>query len=206
MLKENEIKYWLLTTEYPPFHGGGISTYCFHTAKMLAQHGITVTVFVADDSVKKNNSTFPETNIKINRFNTSSNKSYRSLGYSARLSYAFAEIVKNEIAQFGKPDYIEAQDYLGIAYYLLQMKHLQYEFAKDVVFIITLHSPAFIYLEYNRVPVYRLPDFWTCEMEKNAILSADILLSPSQFLLREIQKFIDISLKIKEVIDRKSVV
>ena len=37
--KKYKLKYWLLTTEYPPFFGGGIGTYCAITAKMLAEEG-----------------------------------------------------------------------------------------------------------------------------------------------------------------------
>src|SRR5882724_5124759 len=63
----------------------------------------------------------------------------------------------------------------------------------DIPILLTLHSPAFIYLDYNRVPLYRFPDFWTCEMEKQAIKSADHLISPTHFLVREILQHIDIS-------------
>jgi glycosyltransferase involved in cell wall biosynthesis len=97
------------------------------------------------------------------------------------------------VGQEGKPDFIEAQDYLGIAYYLTQFKHLGYEFAAGIPIVVTLHSPAFVYLEYNRVSTYRFPDFWTCEMEKQAIKAADVLISPTRFLVDEIQRFMDIS-------------
>ena len=187
------MNYWLLTTEYPPFHGGGISTYCHFTALMLARSGHKVTVFVQDDSVGDLIIAGAGQGITLCRFNSNRNKLHASLGYAARLSYAFADIVRTRIDSDGPPDVLEAQDYLGIAYYLTQQKHLGYPFLKDIPIVITLHSPAFIYLEYNRVPTYRYPDFWTGEMEKQAIRAADLLISPTRFLVEEIGRYMDIS-------------
>lgn len=175
------MKYWLLTTEYPPFHGGGISTYCFHTAKMLEARGYSVTVFVADASIH-GSKTEADESIRIIRFNAAQENSPESLGHAARLSHAFSACVRRYIAGEGKPDCIEVQDYLGIGYYLTQYKHCGYAALEAVPIIITLHSPAFLYLEYNRAPLYQLPDFWTGEMEKQAIAAADLLISPSAYL------------------------
>lgn len=44
--------FWLVTTEYPPFFGGGIATYCIHTAQMLAEAGHAVTIIVGDSSLQ----------------------------------------------------------------------------------------------------------------------------------------------------------
>ena len=190
------MNYWLLTTEYPPFHGGGISTYCHFTALMLAEMGHKVTVFVQDDGIRDwDTSSNNNPGITLCRFNSNRNRLHTSLGYAARLSYEFADIVKTFIDRDGRPDIIEAQDYLGIAYYLTQQKHLGYPYLNDIPIAITLHSPAFIYLEYNRVPTYRFPDFWTGEMEKQAIGAADLLISPTRFLVEEISNYIDISCK-----------
>jgi glycosyltransferase involved in cell wall biosynthesis len=194
------LNYWLLTTEYPPFHGGGISTYCYHTACMLVELNIKITTFVPDDSVSDYKITNTPEGNRIVHFNTNRSNTAEFLGYTARLSYEFAGIVQHIIQLEGKPDIIEAQDYLGIAYYLLQYKHLLYSNVKDIPVIITLHSPAFLYLEYNRVPVYRFPDFHTCEMEKEAIKMADWLISPTAFLIEAIQPYVDISGKKKVVI------
>jgi hypothetical protein len=47
------MKIWLLTTEYPPVFGGGIATYCIHTARMLTLHSHEITVFVSDPSIQE---------------------------------------------------------------------------------------------------------------------------------------------------------
>lgn len=186
------MNYWLLTTEYPPFHGGGISTYCYFTARMLSAAGHSVTVFIPDDGIAGQQSTDPAPGITLIRFSSNRNKLQATLGYTARLSYSFADIVRTTIEEKGQPDLIEAQDYLGIAYYLTQFKHAGYAFMDGIPILVTLHSPAFIYLDYNRVPVFRFPDFWTGEMEKQAIRAADMLISPTRFLVDEIQKYMDI--------------
>ena len=167
---------------------------------MLADLNVAVTTFVPDDSIadyKISNS--PEGN-RIIRFNTNRSKMADALGYDARLSYEFAQIVRFIISLEGKPDIIEAQDYLGIAYYLLQYKHLLYNDVKDIPIIITLHSPAFLYLEYNRVPVYRFPHFYTCQIEKEAIKMADWLVAPTAFIAEAIQPYVDIANSNKIVI------
>ena len=186
------MKYWLLTTEYPPFHGGGISTYCHFTAKMLVEQKHSVTIFVQDDSIEDHLVSDTD-GITLIRWNSNRNSLHTSLGYTARLSYGFADMVRLFVEKEEKPDVIEAQDYLGIAYYLTQYKHLGYPFLKDIPIVITLHSPAFIYLDYNRVPTWRFPDFWTGEMEKQAIKAADLLISPTRFLVEEIGRYMDIS-------------
>jgi glycosyltransferase involved in cell wall biosynthesis len=191
------LKYWLLTTEYPPDHGGGISTYCYFTAQMLASAGHDVTVFTNDDITVDFKITEAFKNIRLLRFNSNREGYHKFLGYTARLSYAFAGMVRKMIAEEGKPDLIEAQDYLGIAYYITQFKHTGYAWLSGVPILITLHSPAFIYLRYNRVPVYRFPDYWTGEMEKQAIKAADALISPTQYMLEEVKK--DISFEGKPV-------
>jgi glycosyltransferase involved in cell wall biosynthesis len=186
------LTYWLLTTEYPPFHGGGISTYCVFTAQMLAESGHAVTIFVQDDGVSDYIIAEEAPGIRLIRFHSNRNGLHAALGYAARLSYEFADIVRILVLREGKPDYIEAQDYMGIAYYLLQFKHLGYGFAEGIPVIVTLHSPAFLYLDYNRVPTFRFPEFWVGEMEKQSIIEADLLISPTHFLIDEIQKYVDI--------------
>ncbi len=185
--------FWLLTTEYPPFHGGGISTYCFYTAKMLAGTGVKVSILVPDDSIRDYIITTDKPGIRIIRFNSDRSHMSNLLGYSARLSYEFAALVRMLIAQGESPDIIEAQDYMGTAYYLLQFKRLLYPDVKDIPVLLTLHSPAFLYLDYNRVPTYRFPDFWTGEMEKQAIRMADHLISPTHFLVDAIRPYVPIS-------------
>lgn len=162
---------------------------------MLAEQGHAVTVIISDDSVHQRTDIQESAGILLIRFNPRNGRLGQALGYTAQLSYNFAGLVKDLIAEKGRPDIIEAQDYLGIGYYLSQYKHLGYDFMNGIPIVLTLHSPAFIYLEYNRAPIYRFPDYWTCEMERQSIIAADVLISPTRYLAEEIQRHVDISKK-----------
>ncbi|HLI93597.1 MAG TPA: glycosyltransferase [Puia sp.] len=185
------MKYWLLTTEFPPAHGGGISTYCRCTAEMLAGKGVAVTVIVADDSVDDYSLTSFQRHLVIARFNPARRGVPRELGGAAGLSYAFLRMAQLMVRELGEPDIIESQDYLGIAYYIQQFQLLGYPSFKDIPVLITIHAPAFVYLPYNGTSVYRFPDFWTCEMEKHSIRSADMVISPSRFMAAEVGRHLD---------------
>lgn len=181
------MKYWLLTSEYPPFFGGGIGTYCAVTAKMLSEKGHIVTVFVSDAAVSDIQEDKDE-DIRVIRFGTSRTNSSSFLGHVTNISYEFAHIVKHFVEKEGKPDIIETQEYLGIAYYLLQYKLLLCDWCKDVPVLVTMHSPSSLNMEYNHVPMYRYPNYWICEMERFCLQAASYIISPSDYLLRELQK------------------
>jgi glycosyltransferase involved in cell wall biosynthesis len=181
------LKYWLLTTEYPPLYGGGISTYCYHTALMLAEKGHAITVFLPDSSVRDHEITF-SSGIRVIKFNESRSGLENDLGHTARLSYAFALITMEFIRKEGKPDYIESQEYLAIPYYIFQFKLLKYIEFENVPILLTLHSPAFLYLYYNREGVYEFPNYWIGEMEKSCIQCADWIFAPSRYIVDEIKR------------------
>ena len=181
------MKYWLLTTEYPPLFGGGISTYCFHTANMFAEKGFDVTVFIPDEGVKNYQVDKPNS-VRIIRFNTSRTGMQNYLGHVPNMAYEFANIIREFILKEGKPGCIESQEYLAIAYYVMQFKLLKYPEFENVPIILTLHSPAFLYLYYNREGIYSFPNYWIGEMEKSCIQCADYIIAPSQYIIDEIKK------------------
>jgi glycosyltransferase involved in cell wall biosynthesis len=182
------LKYWLLTTEFPPFFGGGIGTYSSITAKMMADQGHEVSVFVNDAFANDIKIEKKENDLRIIRFNPVRTQSSGFLGHVTNISYEFAHIVKYFVEKEGRPDIIESQEYLGIAYYLLQYKYLLYDWCKDIPVIITMHSPSFLYMEYNHVPEYKYPNYWICEMERFCLQAADLLISPSSYMLIELKK------------------
>ena len=186
------MKYFLLTSEFPPDYGGGISTYCLETINMLTHYKHEVTVFTPNYSISKIEIK-QKNNFRIVFFNPNKYYTTSFLGFEANLSYAFSQVVKEIIENEGAPDIIESQEYLGIAYYLLQFKWLQYPLFKDLKVLITLHAPSFLYWEYNKVNMHQFPYFWIGEMERFCIKSADMLISPSQYLVEEIKSRVDIS-------------
>lgn len=173
---------WLLTTEYPPYYGGGISVYCDHTARMFAEKGDYVTVFIPDQKMESEEEEVIEGNIRIIRFKPGQHPIYRYMGYTAALSYDMAMRVENRIKEEGAPDIIESQDYTGLAYFLIHRKKELNKYLKSVPISINLHTPKFILDEIQQSPVYNFPHYWIGEMERYVLRSADVLISPSQFL------------------------
>ena len=187
------MKYWILTTEYPPFYGGGISTYCAHTAHMLTERGHQVTVFVPDESIPERLIVSEINGVRVVRFKPGQSKAYQYLGYVAALSYQFSEIVEEFVQLDGPPDIIESQDYLGISYFLLQKKFTLHKKLENLTIVLTLHTPKFICDLYDQAPVYRFPNFWIGEMERFCIKAADCVISPSHYLLEEMRRHLDLS-------------
>lgn len=154
---------------------------------MLSEKGHIVTVFINDTTVN---------DIKIEvlkearviRFNPSKTKSDSFLGNTTTISYEFAYIVKKIIEKEGKPDIIESQEYNGIAYFLLQFKYCLFDWCSNIPIIITMHAPAFLYMEYNQFPTFKKPNYWIGEMERFCIQAADLLISPSQYLINELKQ------------------
>lgn len=185
-------KYWLLTSEFPPFFGGGISTYCVHMSRMLQQQGHDVSVFVYDNAVR-DLQIQTESGIRVIRFSPNRSGTRAFLGYSTQLSYEYAAVVRLFVEREGEPDVVESQEYLGIAYYLLQFRWLGYDWCRNLKVVITTHSPAFLYLPQNHISTHKYPLFWLGEMERFCLKAADLLISPTQFLLDAIQTDTDIS-------------
>jgi glycosyltransferase involved in cell wall biosynthesis len=178
-------KYWLITTEYPPAYGGGIGTYCYHNAAMLNQEGWDVTVFLSGKSGNKD-IIYIDNGVRIIQFGINRSDVWNYLGYDTALAYEFAEIIREYLKKEGIPAVIESQEYAGIAYFILQYKHLNYPLFKDIKLLLTLHAPSFLYNEYNRIPAYQLPYFWIGEMERWCIKAADEVNSPSLFMTEAI--------------------
>ncbi len=186
------MKIFLLTTEYPPFFGGGIATYCKNTAEMLIKRGHKVIV-VFPDNINVKNEKSKENGVNIVRFSVDNYCDF-NLGGSTRVSFAFSRVIEDVIDDFGMPDIIEAQEYNAIAYFLLKDK-LTFVNKKliNIPIIITAHTPTFCLNDVNHLPSYKLPEYWVGQMEKFCLRAADGLIFPSQFLKDEIKKQCDIT-------------
>ncbi|MCB0487320.1 MAG: glycosyltransferase [Cyclobacteriaceae bacterium] len=187
------MKFWLLTTEYPPLSGGGISTYCWHTARMLAENNIQVTVFIPAVQSQSTRIVMQQENIRLIYFKASGNPQNSFLGHEAALSYQFSKVLKEFQEKDGEPDFIEAQEYNGIAYYPLQRRLLEENYLGKSCFFVTAHAPGFLYQEFNQAPRFKAPEYWVGEMEKSVLRSADFVISPSQYLLDKLAERMDLT-------------
>lgn len=181
------MKYWILTSEYPPQYGGGIGTYSYHLAQLLNAKGVDVSVFILDRNVENVQDEIKD-GVRLIRFSPYLSDTAGVLGYDAMVSYSFSSVVEMYLEKEGKPDCVEAHEYNGIAYYLLQKKHVGYPLLQDLKVVITCHCPSFILLPYNHNSVYTLPGYWLGEMEKFCIESADLCFSPSRYLINSLSE------------------
>ena len=179
------MKYWLLTTEFPPQFGGGIGTYCFQLSAILKQKGVELTVFILNRHEKGFKEVVSD-NIRRVEFSPYLKDTSGFLGYETMVSCSFEEIIRLYVEKEGVPDWLEAQEYQGIAYYLLQKKHLGDPLYKNLKITITCHCPSFITFQHNHVSIYQLPYFWIGEMEKFSMKAADLCIFPSKYLADQI--------------------
>ncbi|MFZ5809332.1 MAG: glycosyltransferase [Chloroflexota bacterium] len=182
------MKLWLLTSEYPPDFGGGISAYTYHTARMLTQRGHEVTVFVTAEDLPTGWQV-EETSHRLRVVRFAANQSPQSsvLGAWARWSYDAALVLRDFICQDGLPDVIESQEYLGLPYFLLQRKLLLEEAFQNIPLLVTVHTPLFICYHYDKAPAYRFPAYWSGEMERFSMAAADGVVFPSTYLRRLVE-------------------
>jgi glycosyltransferase involved in cell wall biosynthesis len=190
------VNYWLLTTEFPPLFGGGIGTYCQQWTRVLAEQGQQVTVFVpgpvGEYTIEHHNG------IRVVQFSAYlADASF--LGHETRVSASFAAIVEEFMAKEGLPDWVEAQEYHGIAYFILQKKHMGYEGFRDLRVLVTCHCPSFLTFEHNHVSTFRLPYFWIGEMERFCIKAADLCVSPSRYLSDTLKSYFYVGRRIHVV-------
>src|SRR4030095_11745675 len=97
--------------------GEGIGTYCFQWSKILKQNKVEITVFILTKQEIKFKEIVQD-NIRRVEFSPYLKGTSDFLGYETMVSFSFEEIVRLYIEKEGPPDWIEAQEYHGIAYFL----------------------------------------------------------------------------------------
>ncbi len=184
--KSQIMNIWILTSELPPNYGGGIGTYVDCASKMFAQKGHKVSIITFDDT--EDSIEYQSDNIRIVRFRHFEGEQYAYLGYWPALSLQFANEVEKLLENSNEiPDIIEVQEYNAIGYYLQQRKLLYDSVLKNIPIVVHLHTPTFELNKINQFPRYKFPNYWISQMEKNSIIAADAVMSPSFFLKNEIE-------------------
>lgn len=174
------IDLWLLTTEFPPYAGGGIGTYCEEFVACADAATLRLTVFVSDWSLEDRVVRHELRGHRVLRFNPGIVSRTPGLQGPAQLADAFWRVVAEAIQSEGRPDVIESQDYLGISYFIAQRRLTMRTPLTEVPLAITLHTPEYAVFEYNGASQYKLPMYWTGEMERFCLMAADTLWAPSQ--------------------------
>lgn len=186
---------WLLTSQFPPTVLGGIARYVSNAATMFAAAGHQVTVLAADrvddDSVLPSGARlvrFAPRQIDLRTLATADLSAdhqafpHNVLSAMPALSYEIAERAAQLARQSPPPDIIEVQDYAALGYFLLQRRLVEDHPLRDTPVVVHMHSPGFTIRAANQEPSYRLPEYWTGQMERFCLVAADALLISSQFL------------------------
>jgi glycosyltransferase involved in cell wall biosynthesis len=181
------MRLWLFTTEFPPYYGGGIATYCNITTDSWIRHGHQVTVFVRDDTLDRPMKEETFGRLRVIRFTNHDDDAPATLAGEPRLGYYYAKWAELLIRKEGPPDLIESQDYLGIAWLVLQRKHALDPIFMRIPVVITAHNPRFILDPIEHDAVYKLPNYWTGELEQYCLRAANLVISPSRFLADRLQ-------------------
>lgn len=175
------MRYWILTTELYPRFGGGIGTYVHETAQALGSRGHDVLVMLADWASATRLEYSSPGHYRLATFSPLEWSSEAGLGDVARLSHAFSNLFRDLVAEHGAPDYVESQEYLGIPYFILQRQLVLEPGYPKVPVLLRAHCPSFAYSRANGEPQYRLPSFWTGEMERFSLRAASAVLSPNAY-------------------------
>ena len=185
--KGTKMNIWILTSEFPPSFGGGISTYIDQVSQGYSAQSHNVTVITRDEhsSIEMKNEFY-----RVVRFKHMEHPIYGTMGYWTALAYHYSEIVKKLILEEKKiPDIIEVQDYNAIGYYILQRKFaLEPEF-ENLKIVVHLHTPSFELARINQTARYKFPTYWIGQMEKFCISAADGLVTQSNFLAKQLSEY-----------------
>jgi len=191
------MRIWLLTSELPPETAGGIATYVDGYARLLAARGHEVTIFNGGVPSRQRRAAAGITVVDLGGRGVRDDPNpYDVLSPPAAMSYEIATRVLQHAADVGAPGVIESQEYLALPYYLLQRKLTERTCLGTTPIVVHLHSPRFGIAQANQEPRFKLPDYWTGQMEKFCVVAADALVSPSHYLAAWVRRAIGRDLEI----------
>jgi glycosyltransferase involved in cell wall biosynthesis len=169
----------LVTTEFPPFYGGGIGTYCGSLTRALVQAGHDVHVLVPGSF------TGTMDGVTIHPFDPPSPpddtlpRALRQFGEGFERSYHLAARLRTFVRDTGV-EIIESQEYLGLVYHALY-ERLWREDPLHVPIVVTLHGGTSDLLEADGLPKYGTVGYMQSFFEDCTVQWADAIVSPSRW-------------------------
>lgn len=177
---------WYLTTEYPPFFGGGIGTYSSLTVAGWLNEGHRVTVFLYDAHVGGPALVVdtPQAGLTVLRFGAAyGGPEAGALAEAAQVSWRYGDAVADWTRHQGPPDIVETQDFNGVGYFLLMRQRALNDRLPSFPVVVTVHNPNFVLDAYEHRTRHLLPRYWTGHMERAVLAAADHAIFPSACLL-----------------------
>lgn len=183
---------WYFTFEFPPDFGGGLSTYMQEIVNAYRMRGSGSLVVFAI-STRQSGLMMRRAicnNVQLVTINPEFAAERQTLGHwvtVSRLFERFAEFlalqIESGVLDLPKPDYLEFADGFGIGALTIQQKLCRNSVFADTPIIVTAHTPTYIIDRLNQIPNFRLPHYWTSQMELQALAGADLVVGCSQAIL-----------------------
>jgi glycogen synthase len=178
-------RYWLATGEAPGF-GGGIGVYTHQTARMLAAHGVDVTVFHHDATVAEPSFRWAD-GYRLLRFGSTGLDRrpipHANLQGPLRAARETAHVLLDAIAAAeGAPDVVEFPDYaaLGHAFLKHRLIHADQPWPRVVL---TAHRPNLHCLVTDDDSPHEHRAAFLGEAERWCYAAADAVFAPCRFIL-----------------------
>ena len=181
------MEFWLLTSEYPPFYGGGIATYSSIVAQIQVRNFEKVRIFTP---ITGKRDKFEQIgNLEIHRFSVSKWSSLDLIGSDAALASGAKNYLDHLLVTTQNQKFMEITDWGGIGYFILEAHHnLDFDF--DFPIILSSHGPSTVMKEYNEQRENSLKDFLLKKLEFDSYLYADFIIFPTIFARNKIQELI----------------
>lgn len=177
---------WLATSEFPPEGVGDIGTYAARTVAAWIRAGHDVSVFLRDDALPGRSRDLivdePSPHLAVVRYGPHyAVDARRRLDGAALVSWQCAEALAEHGHEVGGPDVLEVTDRHGLGYFtLMRQRTLDPRLAGFPV-VVAVQAPQWLVDPIDEAPVYRLPGYWTGEMERAVVAAADGVLLPSAY-------------------------
>ena len=177
-------RYWLVTTEAPGF-SGGIGVYTHHSAAMLAQRGVAVTVLHHDPQVRDPVGDFRDGYRLIRFAHRGLDRReipHANLQGPLRIAREAGEVARALIATEGAPDIVEFQDYGALAWDFLKHRLFHPEMDWPRV-VLTAHRPHLHCVATDGDSPHEHRTAFLGEVERWCYAAADAVFAPCQFIL-----------------------
>lgn len=193
---------WYFTFEFPPEFGGGLSTYMKHVTDMHATRPETSAVIFTLSPWQSGLMSLsnPHRNVTLVSLNPYRTGEAEMLGHWVNIARMFertADLVMAQIEtgtlSLHRPDFLEFADGFGIGAIAIQQKLCLNSRFSEIPIIINAHTPTAFIDRLNQNTLYQLPNYWTWQMELQALVGADLVIAPSRAIL----ELIDNELKLR---------
>jgi len=187
-VKKQSILY--LTFDPPKSTGGGLGTYMDQIVHMTNASGQCALILHIDSSLPSGKSKISfRGSVEILSWNPHNSDIFHDMGYWPSVSYCISEKIRDLVQSGRHFDCIEACDGFALAYFSIHRKLAGEPIFVDQTFCITAHTPIMMINEWCGELNYRLPNYWTGQMERFCLLAADHVVSPSNFLVGELKQW-----------------